>query len=91
MKKIIDPKQSYLDVFHIDEKLAKIFTFEFPDDFPEHDGPLYPKTFLLNLENLEVSDIKKSDKEVYVGYPPKKLFLNENAVKNIIDFYLILL
>ena len=80
IKKIMGPKQSYLDVFGINEKLAKIFTFEFPDDFPGHDGPLYPKTFLLNLENLEVSDIKKSDKEVYVGYPPKKLFLNENEV-----------
>ena len=80
VKKIMGPKQSYLDVFHINEKLAKICTFEFPDDFPGHNGPLYPKTFLLNLENLEVSDIKKSDKEVYVGYPPKKLFLNENEI-----------
>ena len=80
VKKIMDPKQSYIDVYRINDKLAKVFSFEFPDDFPGHDGPLYPKTFLLNLDNLEISDIKKSNKEVYVGSSPKKLFLNENEV-----------
>ena len=80
VKKIMDPKQSFLDVYRLNDNVAKIFTFEFPDDFPGHDGPLYPKTFLLNLNNLEISDIKKSNKEVYVGHPPKKLFLNENEV-----------
>ena len=80
VKKIMDPKQSYLDVYRINDKLAKVFTFEFPDDFPGHNGPLYPKTFLLNLDNFEISDIKKSNKEVYVGSSPKKLFLNENEV-----------
>ena len=80
VKKIMDPKQSYLDVYRINENLAKIFTFEFPNDFPGHDGPLYPKTFLLNLNNLEISDVRKSEKEVFVGVPPKKLFLNENEI-----------
>ena len=80
VKKIMDPKQPFLDVYRINEKLVKIFTFEYPDDFPGHNGPLYPKTFLLNLNNLEISDIKKSEKEVYVGGSPKKFFLNENEV-----------
>ena len=80
VKKIMDPKQSYVDVYRINDNFAKIFTFEFPNDFPGHDGPLYPKIFSLNLNNLEVSDIRKSEKEVYVGYPPKKLFINENEI-----------
>ena len=80
VKKIMDPRQSYIDVYRINDDLAKIFTFEFPNDFPGHDGPLYPKTLLLNLNNLDVSDIRKSDKEVFVGNNPKKLFLNENEI-----------
>ena len=80
IKKIMEPKQSYLDVYRINDNLAKICSFEFPDDFPGHNGHLYPKTCLLDLNSLEVSDIRKSDKEVYVGHPPKKLFLNENEI-----------
>ena len=78
--KIMDPKQPYLDVYRINDNLAKVLTFEFPNDFPGHEGPLYPMTFLLHLDNLKVSDIRKSDKEVFVGHPPKKLFLNENEI-----------
>ena len=80
VKKIMEPKQSYLDVYRINEKTAKIFTFEFPSDFPGHNGPLFPKTCLLDLNSLEISYVRKSDKEVYVGYPPRKLFLNENEI-----------
>ena len=80
VKKIMEPKQSYLDVYKINEKTAKIFTFEFPSDFPGHNGPLFPKTCLLDSNSLEISDVRKSDKEVYVGYPPRKLFLNENEI-----------
>ena len=78
--KIMEPKQVYFDTYKLNENLVKVFSLEMSNDYPGHDGPLYPKTFLLNLNNFEISDIKKSDIEIFINTASKKMFLNENEV-----------
>ena len=78
--KIMEPKQTYFDVYKINDELIKICTFEYPNDFPGHNGPLYPKSFYLNLNTFEITNLIKSKKEVYVQYAPNKLFLDENHI-----------
>ena len=78
--KIMEPKQTFFDVFKINGEIAKICTLEFPNDFPGHNGPLYPKSFYLNLKTFEISHLKNSKNEIYVQYPPNKLFLDENHI-----------
>ena len=79
IKKIMGPKQTYFDIYRINDELCKICTFEFPEKFP-HNGPLYPKSFYLNLKNLEITNIIQSQKEFFVQYSPNKLFLDENHI-----------
>ena len=76
----MEPKQVYFDVFRINDNLIKIFSLEMMNDYPGHNGPLYPKTFNLNLNNFEISDIKKGDIEIYVDSPSNKMFYKENEV-----------
>ena len=78
--KIMEPKQTYFDVYKINNELAKICTFEFLNDFPGHNGPLYPISFYINLKTFKISNLKKSNREVYIQYPPNKLFLDENHI-----------
>ena len=76
----MEPKQTFFDVYKINNELAKICTLEFPNNFPGHNGPLYPKSFYINLKTFEISNINKSKKEIYIQYPPNKLFLDENHI-----------
>ena len=78
--KIMEPKQTYFDIYKINNELAKICTFEYPNDFPGHNGPLYPKSFYLNLKTFEITNLIQSKQEVYVQYAPNKLFLDENHI-----------
>ena len=78
--KIMEPKQTYFDVHKINNELVKICTFEYPNDFPGHNGPLYPKSFYLNLKTFEIFNLIQSNQEVFVQYAPNKLFLDENHI-----------
>jgi acylaminoacyl-peptidase len=80
IKKIMNPKQTYFDIFKINDELCKICTFEFPEKFPAHNGPLFPKCFYLNLKNYEITNLTQSNQEFFVQYPPNKLFLDENHI-----------
>ena len=78
--KIMEPKQTFFDVYKINDKLAKICTLEFPNNFPGHNGPLYVKSFYINLSTFKITDMKKSEQEIFIQYPPNKLFLDENHI-----------
>ena len=77
---IMETKITFFDVYKINDELAKICALEYPKDFPGHNGPLFPLSFYIDLKTFKISNIKKSQKEVYIQYPPNKLFLDENHI-----------
>ena len=78
--KIMEQKQTFFDVYKINDELTKICTLDYPNDFQGHNGPLFPKSFYINLKNFEINNIKKLNKEIYIQYFPNKLFLDKNHI-----------